>query len=218
MNINDHENDFFCISKRLMSLISAGFLLVLFFVFMTGYVWGKRVALEDILKTVEQKTFADQISGSLYTLAGTNSDIKKEDSDQKQTEVDPVIIHVVENKTDEATAQSFKEVYEKSEAQSVAIAEKFTEESKERNPDVQNYYAQLIGFNSKKAADQWADRIKHLGLEPIVKERISKNAYGKRKSWYQVVTQRYTNKEELERLVAHITKKEHLSGVHIIAS
>lgn len=46
---------------------------------MTGYVWGKRVALEDILKAVEQKTFADQISGSIYALSSHDFEVRKED-------------------------------------------------------------------------------------------------------------------------------------------
>lgn len=208
--MNEHRNDFLCISKRLMSIISAVLLLILFFAFMTGYVWGKRVALEDILRTVEEKTFADQISGSLYSLAGSHGN----DSDKKQElDVDSVVVQGVDD-----SKKSFTDTLI---AESTVIA---SDENKKNDPiddaivenDARGYYAQLIGFNSKKAANQFVNRISNTQLVSFVKERFSKNIHGKKKVWYQVVTQRYENKEELERLVAHITKREHLSGVHII--
>ena len=54
-------------------------------------------------------------------------------------------------------------------------------------------------------------------LKVLIKERISTGIHGKKKVWYQVITQQYTDKEELEQLVAHVVKKEHLSGVQIVA-
>lgn len=207
--MNEHQNDFLCISKRSMSALSAGLLLILFFVFMTGYVWGKRIALEDVLKIVEEKTFADQISGSLYSLAGSSEEDKK-----VTLLANPVTVQVIDDNT-EASVDT------------LAHEDLINKHNDDKKNDVTNdvadeknkhgYYAQLIGFNSKKAAEQFVNRINSTEFASFVKERFSKNIHGKKKFWYQVVTQRYENKKELERLIAHITKKERLSGVRIVA-
>ena len=50
-----------------------------------------------------------------------------------------------------------------------------------------------------------------------VKKRISKTAKGKVISWYQVVTPTYSDKVELEALVAKLVKEEKLNDTRIVA-
>jgi hypothetical protein len=234
-NYDNHDQDYFCISKRSMSLISAGFMVAFFLVFMVGYVWGKRVALEDVLKAVEQKTFADQISGSLYGLSAHDLDVKKEES----VETDSIIVTAInENVSNETASEVQDTIHSDQQHHQPEIA--LVAQNNQKHDDVllsnaaktivsdnkmvvandntereNHYYAQLIGFGSKKAAEQFVERLKNNALEIAIKERVSTGARGKKRVWYQVVTQQYTDKEELERLVAHVIKKEHLSGVQI---
>lgn len=227
MNNNDnHNQNFFCTSKRSMSLISAALVLIFFLTFMTGYIWGKRVALEDVLKAVEQKTFADQISGSLYALSAHDFEVKKEDI----SETGAVVVSVapeefaqnnngmpeVEGLVQPVEASPVVLSSEKNEKEAVALSLLSSAESSKRENKSEKYYAPLIGFGSKKAANKFVALLEGNPLKVVIKEHISIGSNGKKRAWYQVVTQQYTNKEELEQLVAHVVKKEHLSGVSVL--
>lgn len=206
---DNHKDYFFCISKRSMSLVSAGLLLTFFSIFMTGYVWGKRIALEDVLRAVEQKTFADQISGSLYALSCSSAEAKRENP----VEDEPVEVQIIEDQVRESVTE---------EPCDNRVQENNSMPHGENNNEIsdkiaESYCAQLIGFGSNKAAQQFVMRLKNDGIEAITKERISIGNRNKKRVWYQVITQSYTNKEDLERLVAYITKKERLNGVQIVS-
>lgn len=219
MNNNDNHNQkFFCTSKRSMSLISAALVLIFFLAFMTGYVWGKRVALEDILKALEQKTFADQISGSLYALSSHDFEVKKEDLvDSDLVVVSSVVEEGAQNALEKNTLDSALVVEDISQEKNIIALNPLPESENAKEVNGNRYYAPLIGFSSKKAADKFVALLKYSPLEVSIKERTSAGIHGKKKVWYQVVTQQYTDKEELESLVAHVVKKEHLSGVRVLA-
>lgn len=219
--MNNHENHnqkFFCTSKRSMSIISAALVLILFLTFMTGYVWGKRVALEDILKAVEQKTFADQISGSIYALSSHDFEVKKEDlSDSDVVVVSAAVEEVNQRPLDRNALDNDLVAQDISQKENSVALNALPESETAKQLSENKYYAPLIGFGSKKAADKFVALLKDNPLRVAIKERTSTGLYGKKKVWYQVVTQQYTDKEELENLVAHVVKKEHLSGVVVVA-
>ncbi len=217
-NHDNHNQKFFCTSKRSMSLISAALVLIFFLTFMTGYVWGKRVALEDVLKAVEQKTFADQISGSLYALSSHDFEVKKEDLvDSEPVVVSAVVEEVAENTLEKNALDSTLDSQNVSQEKNIIALNPLPDPEKAKEVNGNKYYAPLIGFGSKKAADKFVALLKDNPLEVAIKERTSTGLHGKKKVWYQVVTQQYTDKEELENLVAHVVKKEHLSGVQVVA-
>lgn len=78
------------------------------------------------------------------------------------------------------------------------------------------YYAQLIGFSRRETASECVNKWKKKGFDVHIKKRESKTAKGKTVYWYQVVTQRYTNKKELEQIVDLLKKQEKLKDVCII--
>ncbi len=78
------------------------------------------------------------------------------------------------------------------------------------------YYAQLIGFSKREAAIDCVDKWKKKGFDVQIKKRESKTAKGKTIYWYQVITQRYTSKKELEHVVELLKKQEKLKDVCII--
>lgn len=220
-NHDNHNQKFFCTSKRSMSLISAALVLIFFLTFMTGYVWGKRVALEDVLKAVEQKTFADQISGSLYALSSHDFEVKKEDLvDSEPVVVSAVVEEVAQNNNELLKNNDLEVALDSqniSQEKNLIALNPLPDSQKAKEVSGNKYYAPLIGFGSKKAADKFVALLKDNPLEVAIKERTSTGLHGKKKVWYQVVTQQYTDKEELENLVAHVVKKEHLSGVQVVA-
>ena len=182
-----------CIPKRHASLILAGLLALLFFTFITGYFWGKRTAISQLTSRVEEEFFANQIQSSLYGL---------QDRPGVQQEVIPEI----------ALDQRAQESVD-SEQQVVSVNEQKVDIEVEM-PSKQ-YYAQLIGFGTQGAANSFAKRANKI-TEVEVKKRVSKTAKGKTRVWYQVVTAPSSNREDLELLVAKISKEERLKGVHIV--
>ncbi len=79
-----------------------------------------------------------------------------------------------------------------------------------------SYYAQLIGFGTRQAAEQFAQRVGHIvGVQ--VDERTSTTPKGRMVTWYQVVTKPFASRDLLSDTVDRITKQEKLKDVHICA-
>lgn len=73
----DHWRDF---SHRFLISSCAAFLLILFFVFMAGYYWGKKSAIEQLSHQFDQESFADRVYSSMYMMydAGEEDDEREE--------------------------------------------------------------------------------------------------------------------------------------------
>jgi cell division protein FtsN len=78
-----------------------------------------------------------------------------------------------------------------------------------------HYYAQLIGFGTEKAAEQFVKRLASNGVTTEIKKRVSKTVKGRTSYWYQVVTTAYANKDDLSRIVDKLVKEEKLKDVCI---
>lgn len=79
------------------------------------------------------------------------------------------------------------------------------------------YYAQLIGYGTQKAADTFAQKLVENGIPALVKIRKSQTAQGKETVWYQVVTEPFSDKAALEDLTQRIAKSEKIQGIQIIS-
>jgi hypothetical protein len=80
------------------------------------------------------------------------------------------------------------------------------------------YSAELIGFGTKAAAQEFIKRVS--AYNPValeLKERHSKTARGKVIKWYQVVTGKYEQKQELQKQLDTLIKKERLQDIKIVA-
>ena len=83
--------------------------------------------------------------------------------------------------------------------------------------DEQFYKAQLIGFGTLRATNQFVDRLQQKNMPVRVQERHSKTAQGKEVIWYQVTTELFSDRQELTAFVERIKKEERLKDIRIIA-
>lgn len=174
-NSLEQNNDQLILDSKQTAWLISGLLLLLFFVFMAGYFWGKHQALEQFSHALDQESIADKIYSSLYC------------SYEGKTGVE---IPEVESKPES--------------------------EHTEHLPSCETCYAQLIGFGSKKTAQNYVDKLAKQGFGVEVKERTSVMGNGRLTTWYQVVTKPYTSREELAAVVAVLTKRELLRDVRIV--
>ena len=85
-----------------------------------------------------------------------------------------------------------------------------------KTPEPSAYYAPLIGFGSQKAAVTYVNRLMENGFPVELKLRSSKTAKGRVIRWYQIVTKPFASRNELEKIIATLGKKEHLTNVKIV--
>jgi hypothetical protein len=79
------------------------------------------------------------------------------------------------------------------------------------------YYAQLIGFGTLRAADKFAERLQQKNFPVKVVEKHSKTAQGKKIIWYQVVTETFDKKDDLIVFTQKIEKEERLNDIRIVS-
>ena len=190
--IHDKENGGFVIRQRETSwFISLG-LLVVIVSFLGGYFWGQKRAISRFLNKVEEESFADRITYSLYTLTG-----KSIEEDQNND--------ASEDQEEEAAAESDEK---NSETPSESSIEADT-------PEV-IYFANIVGFGTLHAANNFVHKVNKMGIPVMVKERSSQTQRGKKIVWYQVVTQDYSDKSELQKALADLQQKEHIKDIKIV--
>lgn len=183
------------LNNRQVSWAVAVIVLLSFFVFITGYFLGKRKAVEAFSHTVDQHSFADQIYTSMCSLydAPTSDNSVKEEPSQKEALI---------------TLAAQETALEKPEPET-------TTKQSAQVPSKQ-YMAQLIGFGTQKAAEQFKNRLCKNDMPVKIIKRQSKTAKGKVTTWYQAVTHKYDDKHKLETIVDQIAKKERLKGTRIV--
>lgn len=202
------------LSNRQASLFVAAGLLIVFFSFITGYFWGKQNAISQFCMSVEQSSFADRIYTSMCELSETEAPTTQETvtAGQEQSEAQLENIDALEtaNEQDESLALLNQD--------SVQHVVQAVVEVPIKSESTVPYHAQLVGYGSQQVAEKFAEKLRKKGMPVKVETRKSKSTKGKTRSWYQVVTNDFTNKNELEALVARISKEEKLSGVRITRS
>lgn len=181
------------LSNRQLSFVAAGNIMLLFTAFILGYFWGQKYAVEHFVDKMHYGSFGDQIYSSLFSLQ----------------EGSPVPENSVQSSIMANPEQSICK--KESDQQDAMIAQL------DNKPIVStNYYAQLIGFGTLKAANRFVNRLQKKGILVEVKKRISKTVRGKIIAWYQVVTKEYADKSVLEKLVATLKKNEKLKDPSIV--
>ena len=215
------------VPNRQVSLITALALGLLFFVFLMGYFYGQRKAIERFVNKIEEESFADRISYALYTMNDRessefedadseteNAEIPSETGDsagdisgdgvstESEGDVNEQVDHVTQTKTQGDI---------KNQNISVAKAEQpeFTSEI------ITVFNAEIAGFGSAQAAHKFMDRAEEIDSRIQLKKRMSCTKSGKKIVWYQAVAQDFENKAELEKLVEEIKKKEMIKTIVI---
>ena len=183
------------VKNRQVSWLVAGLLLFNFSIFMSGYFLGHKQAANMLVENIEHNVFhARQLYDSLCASQATIEEEFEVASYEEQLETAPVI--------------------------SVAGAIIEPVKVKEQAPiqDPTQYYAQLIGFGTRKAADSFANRLREKVIKVNVKKRRSFSPKGKEVTWYQVITETFNDKDRLVNLVERLEKEERLKGVRIVTS
>ncbi len=210
----DKEIGVFLPNKEVGWVVSL-LLFLCFFMFTTGYFFGQRRAISCFLNKVEEESFADKITYSLCVLNG--KDVEGEESVEPTESIDS-------SETNQESIEKSVEIIEGEEqiifSRLMETVEKPVEKKEnvalvEAEPEVL-YSAPLVGFGTVQAARVFVDRMKKADIHVMIKERFSKTRGGKKIVWYQVVTQDYGNKEDLEDVIAQVQEKEKLKSVKIV--
>ncbi len=199
------RNDGLFIPTRQASAFIALACLFMLALFFGGYFLGKQHMVEHFVARVEQDAFADQIYSSLCALYD-----QEPDNDEDDAGGDSAVAAVTE---------------ERSDVQDVAVAEQdevsngtFDEFKTMSAPVVQEtkkYYAQLVGFSTKSAAQQLVKKLANKKITVVIQSRESNTAKGKKTQWYQVVTEAFDDRVQLAKIVDRITKEENIKGAQI---
>ncbi len=199
---NDNEKNGLFIPTRQVSAFVGLAIFLLCVVFVSGYFFGKKQMVDQFVVKAEQDSFADQIYASLCALydQGPEAPVAQRD------EIPIAIQEKTVKKENSAGAQSEK----KSDAiPQVSIVVDSISSTQ--------YCAQLIGFGTKKAADNFAQKLQKKGIFALVKIRKSQTALGRQTTWYQVVTKPFSDRKALELLTQSIAHDEKIKGIRIIA-
>jgi hypothetical protein len=196
----DNSNTCYCtnnqglfVPNRQLSAIAAGLLFLFFCIFITGYFLGKKYAAEQFA----QKMQVNALDDKLY-MAALAQEVMPADGDASL-----VVNNIADNVVQEMLVPQDAIVTLN---QDIVIPD--MEEQK-------RYYAQLIGFGTEKAAEQFVKKLALNGINTEVKKRVSKTVKGRTSYWYQVVTTAYSNKDDLSRIVDKLVKDEKLKDVSI---
>ncbi len=190
--IHDKENGGFTVPQHEASWFIGLGILFMLLSFLGGYFWGQKRAISRFLNKVEEESFADRITYSLYTLTGKsieedqNNDAS-EDSEEETT-----------SDTDEKAAEEQQQVITDTDTPEVI------------------YFANIVGFGTLHAANNFVHKVNKMGIPVMVKERSSHTQRGKKIVWYQVVTQDYSDKSELQKALADLQQKEHIKDIKIV--
>ncbi len=229
--LKDEEAGLF-VPNRQVSWIVAGGLLLCFLFFMLGYFWGHRRALDRFVAKIEEESFADRINYALYTM--NDRDMSEFEQEEDANGATPSSEELVQNGEDQ---EENGEEAEASEAPSqpeqaadevkkevVEPAEK-TEPISQGNAQISQAHGQttttlfvapLAGFGTLHAATEFIKRVQLVDPSSGVEKKTSKTSKGRAITWYQATTGEFEKREDLEKLVSVIQKKEHIKDIKIV--
>ena len=190
------------VPNRQLSAVVALLLFLAFSIFMTGYFLGKKKAVEQFTEKMQQDAFADKIYTTVISTAQES----------------PVESALLVTDTPSNLDTAIKAEFALSSVEGVHLLDDSRKaiEGSQDNQD-QQYYAQLIGFGTEKAAQLFVKKLSAKGIQTAVKKHISKTVKGHTSYWYQVVTAAYSNKNDLESLVGRLAKEEKIKDACIRA-
>lgn len=189
------------INRKIVSIVTASLIMLGTFIFIAGYFWGYRQASQDVQLNIKQTNFADQISYASNNLDASSNLINVADDNS--------------NLVDNTTSHS-AQIEQNNQGLINDLSDNLSENTNTENTnDLTNYYAELIGFGRLKAAQAFVDKMKDKGFLLVIRKRISKTGAGKIVNWYQVITESYSNKQELQKVVDVIRQTERLQGIKI---
>lgn len=199
-NVGERSGVF--LSSRHISWLVSSMTMICFFVFVSGYFLGKKKAVEKFYSKVSQDSFSDHIYYSMCSMCG--KDDEKQVGGTSNGSTDNVVA-VFDTKKDLNKSSALFESTKKDKI--VSIDEK----------DKNEYYAELIGFGTERAARKFSNKLLKDNISVSVRKRRSKTSKGKVVTWYQVVTEKFSDRNDLIALVEDISTQERLSDVRIVS-
>lgn len=195
------------VSRRLIPGLLSLVLFIVFIAFMIGYFLGVKYTTDEFVTQIRQETLADQLLVSAVGSSNVNSASEPEQASSAAAQEVP-------------SAQSAVTVLsaEPVPAETTVSVAAITSTAETVSAAAARYSAELIGFGTKAAAQEFIKRVSAYNPIPLeLKERQSKTARGKVIKWYQVVTGKYEQKQELQKLLDTLIKKERLQDIKIVA-
>lgn len=211
---SNNNSDKIIITKRQASIVTASFFVFLLSVFIVGYFLGKKSVLEDFSTKVTEESLNNQIDYLLTSQALESSDSEN----QKQQDSDQDILNDVDSVDIKKFAQDKKQQIVDKQSHDNDQNEKQSDHKKEKIKTDQSetkFYAQLVGFGTKRAALAFAARLKERDVSVVIKTRVSKTAKGKKRTWYQAVTPIMSDEKEFKKVIAKIQRLEHIRSSDI---
>jgi len=195
------------VQNRYASWYIALLLGVLFFTFIVGYFWGKKAATNQYMVETETQAQVDRDHVAAYVAA---LELEKDSEPVVVATIAPEGVPEVQALTELAGEVEQKDTLVQ--VDTCPVIQQLDDES-----SAQQYFAQLIGFGTKRAAQKFVDKLKSKDVPVRLKERTSVSAKGKPITWYQVVTHTFTNRDKLAELVDQLSAQEKLSDVRIVS-
>ena len=207
----------FYITKRQASAGSSVIIFLATLLFAIGYLLGQRKAIQEFTSKVVNDSFADQVNYSMYSLYGDNSNIEQEveQPDNFHNSID--LKNTTESilKNDAVTSQAnLPTTVEPSEGAKSKVENdiKTDNSSSEIKSDVK-HFAILIGFGSKKFAEQFVNKVEKIGYTVYIMPRKSKTSKGKEVNWYQIITDSFDDKSKLIDVTNKIKASQRLNDI-----
>lgn len=225
MNNSKHDNSqgseqqhsdrhgLFLSSRRVAWLVSAN-ILVCCFIFIAGYFLGKKNAAEKFYDKIEQDSFADHIYYSMCSMYD-NGTVEKNNGGGTEAAEEKTASET----TDKESSLDKQAVVCQREQHGARVAPEHSAEEKtvvSEEKDGAQYYAELAGFGTEAAAKKCADQLKQKNITVLLKKRHSKTARGRVATWYQLVSETFSNKNDLRALVDDISALKGLKNVRIV--
>lgn len=234
------------LSNRQISAVLSVLILAIFFVFISGYFFGKKKAVDKLYNKIDKESLADQVYYSVCSNYGCDDiDQNQEstedsngESQESQEAQESQELQYQQGAQDKQSQDAENQVslMVNGQKNTDRLAQNSTENcdidaENTKNEDNSNQayssgeyeesqkeecYAELVGFGTKSAAQAFYNRLKKEGISVILKKRTSKNSRGRIMCWYQAVTEKFDNKRDLIAFVDIIKDKENLKGVKII--
>ena len=193
---NVTRDDVLILDKRKLSLISSALILMFFFVFVAGYFWGKRSSVSQIVSHATYSSFADQAYGASLIHGQSSCEDAQDES---------------ENSLASAKQQPSQEQENR-----VGETKNLNEDMPKTKELEKKFIGQIAGFSTKRTAQNLVDRLATKKISVKLISRESRSSAGNCVTWYQVVTERYPEKEQLQEMISQIKRFEKIKGVRII--
>jgi hypothetical protein len=195
------------LEKTVLNRLFAVAIVCALFIFVAGYFWGKKTATDQLITAIEKDSFADQIYYSMCSIY--------DQKDDDGAEPDVVSGEEEGEGTDAQENGSAVSAPEEKESSTVTPAAAAPKPKIAQKP-TKRYQANLAGFGSQQAAQQFVATLSKNNIKTKICKRSSKTARGRAVNWYQVVSDEYTDKVAFTQMVKNAKRCGKLRDVGVV--